>query len=258
MITKVELKKLIIDNGADLCGIATIDRFIDAPKGFHPCDILATCKSVVVFAKKFLKGTLYCKSTVPYTIVRNILSDKMDKMAVQICSVLEELGIVAIPTGTNGPTEFDISTGRYRNIISAKHCAVKAGLGSIGKNTLLITPEYGNMVWLSTILLDIELEADNMIEKPPCPDQCNLCIDVCPVKATGDPEMKQTDCWNYAFGGDNGGDFKIKVDYSVYSGKLSSSLFTRFFRIRSFSDNIPVSPYWTFAHSQNTSFKDSV
>lgn len=52
--------------------------------------------------------------------------------------------------------------------------------------------------------------------------------------------------------------FIYKVDYSVYSGKLSSSLFTRFFRIRSLSDNIPVSPYWTFDHSQNTSFKDSV
>lgn len=69
MITKTELKRLIIDKGADLCGIASIDRFADAPKGFHPCDVLAACKAVVVFAKKFLKGTLYCKTTVPYTIM---------------------------------------------------------------------------------------------------------------------------------------------------------------------------------------------
>lgn len=134
----------------------------------------------------------------------------MDKMAVQICTELENQGVVAIPTGTNGPTEFDEFTGRFRNIVSAKHCAVKAGLGRIGKNTLLITPKYGNMVWLSVILVDIDLEADNVMEGSPCPDGCNLCVDVCPINAVGNPELKQMDCWNYAFGGENGDNFKIK------------------------------------------------
>ncbi|MCX7747453.1 MAG: epoxyqueuosine reductase [Clostridia bacterium] len=149
-------------------------------------------------------------STIPYTIVRNILSDAMDKMAVKVCYELENHGMVAIPTGTNGPTEFDTLTGRFRNSVSAKHCAVKAGLGRIGKNTLLVTPEYGNMVWLSVILTDAELEADKVIEVSPCPEGCSLCIDICPAKALGHSEMNQINCWNYAFGGENGGDFKIK------------------------------------------------
>jgi len=210
MMTANDVKKIVMENGADLCGIASVERFEAAPKGFHPCDVLPSCKSVVVFAQKFLKGTLQCKSTIPYTIVRNILSDKMDKMAVQICTELENHGVTAIPTGTNGPTEFDVPTGRYRNIISAKHSAVQAGLGRIGKNTLLITPKYGNMVWLSVILVDIELEADNVLEGDPCPDNCSLCSDICPAKAVGNAELKQTDCWNYAFGGENGGEFKIR------------------------------------------------
>jgi epoxyqueuosine reductase len=112
----------------------------------------------------------------PIHYVRNILSDKMDKIAIQICYELENRGVVAIPTGTNGPTEFDTLTGRFRNIVSAKHCAVKAGLGRIGKNTLLSTPKFGNMVWLSVILVDIALEADNVIDGSPCPDGCNLCV----------------------------------------------------------------------------------
>lgn len=210
MITSSEIKKMIVEYGADLCGIASIKSFDEAPQGYHPCDVLPSCKSVIVFAKKFLKGTLQCKSTVPYTVVRNILSDKMDKMAVQICTELENQGVVAIPTGTNGPTEFDESTGRFRNIVSAKHCAVNAGLGRIGKNTLLATPKYGNMVWLSVILVDIVLEADNVMDGSPCPDGCNLCVDVCPVSAVGNPELKQLDCWHYAYGGENGGDLKIK------------------------------------------------
>ncbi|HYE81930.1 MAG TPA: epoxyqueuosine reductase [Clostridia bacterium] len=205
-----DIKKLIMDSGADLCGIASVESFSEAPEGYHPCDVLPSCKSVIVFAKKFLNGTLKCRSTTPYTIVRNILSDKMDKMAVAICTELESQGVAAVPTGTNGPTEYDKNTQRYRNIVSAKHCAVKAGLGAIGKNTLLVTPEFGNMVWLSVILVDIELEADSIIEGSPCPDGCSLCVDACPVKAVGNPELNQMDCWEYAFGRENGGDFKIK------------------------------------------------
>lgn len=210
MTSAKEIKQMIFNSGADLCGIASIDRFDEAPKGYHPRDVLPSCKSVIVFAKKFLNGTLKCKSTIPYTIIRNILSDKLDKMAVQLCYELEDMGITAIPTGTNGPTMYDEATGRFRNIVSAKHCAVKAGLGRIGKNTLLITPKYGNMVWLSVILTDIELEADSVIEGDPCIEGCMRCANVCPVHAVGEPEMKQLDCWNYAFGAENGGDFKIK------------------------------------------------
>lgn len=204
-----DVKERLFAFGADLCGIAGVDRFCDAPAGFHPTDVLPSCKSVIVFANRFLAGTLSCNTTVPYTIVRNILSDRMDQIAVQFCTELEKQGIIAVPTGTNGPTEFDKNTKRYRNIVSAKHAAVLAGLGVIGKNTLLITPEYGNMVWLSVILTELELAADPIHKNDFC-RSCNLCADICPIDAVGEPELKQTICWEYAFGGEDGGDWKIK------------------------------------------------
>jgi epoxyqueuosine reductase QueG len=198
--------------GADLVGIAAMDRLDGAPQGFHPRDVMPGCKSVVVFAKRFLRSTMDCNSTVPYTIVRNLLSSMMDEMAVRFCTEMEDMGIAAVPTGTIGPTLFDVRTGRFRNVVSAKHCAQAAGLGTIGKNTLLITPEFGNMVWLSVILTDAELEADEPLAQSLCPEKCTRCIDTCPIGALGQPEMRQTDCWKYAFGGENGGDFVIRCN----------------------------------------------
>lgn len=223
-----EVKERLYGLGADLCGIAGMDRFDGAPRGFHPKDVLPDCKSVIVFAKRFLAGTLSCSSTVPYTVVRNILSDKMDKIAVRFCMDMENLGIIAVPTGTIGPSEFDKSIKRFRNIVSAKHAAQAAGLGVIGKNTLLITPQFGNMIWLSVILTEIELKADKLIEKNFC-DDCNLCVKACPVQALGQPEMKQLACSEFAFGGENGGDWKIKChccrDVCPYCyGKLNMNL----------------------------------
>lgn len=212
MLTSYDIKQMAAKKGCDLCGIASIDRFGEAPQGFHPADVLPVCKSVIVVAVKFLAGTAKCRTTVPYYVVRNALSERLDRISVELCEELESKGAVAVPTGTIGPTEFDVKTGRYRNIVSAKHCAVAAGLGRIGRNTLLVTPQYGNMVWLSAILSDLILDPDPVLEGSPCPENCRLCADICPVHAIGEPELKQIDCSNYAFGGENGGEYKIKCN----------------------------------------------
>lgn len=155
-----QIKQRLMRMGADLVGIAGINRFDGAPEGFHPADAMPGCRSAIVFAKRFLRASLDCSTTVPYTIVRNLLSSKLDDMAVCFCTELEEAGIAAVPAGTIGSTLLDKRTERFRNIVSAKHCAQAAGLGTIGKNTLLITPQFGNMVWLNVILTDAALQAD--------------------------------------------------------------------------------------------------
>lgn len=118
---------------------------------------------------------------------------------------MEKEGILAVPTRTNG-SEYDEKSNRFRNIISAKHAAQAAGLGTIGRNTLLITPEYGSMVWLSVILTELEMEPDELKEAI-CND-CNLCVEVCPVNALENKEMNQNACWDYAFG-------EVKQDWRI-------------------------------------------
>ena len=209
-MTTKDAKNIVFGVGADLCGIANVDRFMDAPQGFHPQDVLPSARSVIVFAKEFLASTLQSHSTIPYTIVRNLLSSEMDYMSVAICTQLSKEGIIALPTGTIGPSEYDTRTGRHRNIISAKHSAVLAGLGRIGRNTLLITPEYGNMVWICAIVCDAQLESDPLLKPYPCPEGCRLCRDACPVGALESEEMDQMACWQHAFGKVGEGDWRIR------------------------------------------------
>ena len=96
-----EIKKIFFDLGADLCGIASVDRFADAPTGFHPRDVLPGCRSVISFACRFPAATLKCTSPHPYTLVRNVLTDKMNRIAVSACVELEKMGIAAVPVPTN-------------------------------------------------------------------------------------------------------------------------------------------------------------
>ena len=107
--------------------------------------------------------------------------------------------IVCIPIPTN-EAKWDKETGRSRSIIYQKHAAYAAGLGTIGRHSLLITPEFGSMVWLGTVLCEEEFEASEM--KEPLCNNCNLCVKICPVNALQKPEINQQSCWEFAFGDD--------------------------------------------------------
>ncbi|MDT8448260.1 MAG: tRNA epoxyqueuosine(34) reductase QueG [bacterium] len=63
-----------------------------------------------------------------------------------------------------------------------KILAQKAGLGFIGKNSLLIHPEWGSYVFLAEIVCNLELESSGPVDSAGCGD-CGLCLDFCPNSA---------------------------------------------------------------------------
>src|SRR5512136_3085039 len=122
MISSRTVKKMITQYGADICGIARVVRFVDAPKGFHPSDIYPDCRSVVVFAARFPTSTLQAKSNAPYTLVRNKMVEKVDLISSHVSGELEAEGIVAVPIPSADPYEYwDASRRHGRGILSLKH-----------------------------------------------------------------------------------------------------------------------------------------
>lgn len=63
-----------------------------------------------------------------------------------------------------------------------KTIAVRAGLGWIGKNCLLVTPEYGPALRLSSLLTDAPLVCGQPIVQSQC-GGCDLCVRHCPARA---------------------------------------------------------------------------
>jgi epoxyqueuosine reductase len=66
--------------------------------------------------------------------------------------------------------------------ILEKGYAQKAGLGWIGRNSLLLHPEFGSWTNLSELLINLELEPDPPFETDGC-GNCQLCVRACPTQA---------------------------------------------------------------------------
>jgi epoxyqueuosine reductase len=77
-------------------------------------------------------------------------------------------------------------TGPVQERVLAKH----AGLGWIGKNTLLLNQRMGSWLFLGTILTDLEFTptvASKDLLPPDLCGACRRCLDACPTEALVDP-----------------------------------------------------------------------
>ncbi|WP_026461636.1 tRNA epoxyqueuosine(34) reductase QueG [Adhaeribacter aquaticus] len=66
-----------------------------------------------------------------------------------------------------------------------KAWARKSGLGWVGKNSNLITPQVGSFYFIAELIIDLELEYDSPI-KDYC-GTCTKCLDACPTGAITEP-----------------------------------------------------------------------
>lgn len=71
--------------------------------------------------------------------------------------------------------------------VMERYWAAKAGLGFIGKNSLLILPKKGSYFFLGELIVNIELDYDTPITLS-C-GNCTRCIDACPTKAIIAPKV---------------------------------------------------------------------
>ncbi|MFW9904800.1 MAG: 4Fe-4S double cluster binding domain-containing protein [Candidatus Thorarchaeota archaeon] len=80
------------------------------------------------------------------------------------------------------PASLSIGPDKLFSNASHKAFARRAGLGWIGKNLLLITPEFGPRVRLGTVLTNIPLKSNKSAIELNC-GNCTKCIDACPIQA---------------------------------------------------------------------------
>ena len=189
------VRELVLDSGADLCGIASADSFKEAPAGFHPEDIWREAKSVAVFALRMPGNTEDAENPIPYTLLNGMMAEEADRVSLRVSRKLDRLGVKNVIIPSDDPYErWNPAEQRGEAILSMRHAGLLAGLGRIGKNGLLINDRLGSMMQLGAVLLAAEFTPDTAPAYDVCPEGCSICIDSCPVSALGGNSTVQKLC----------------------------------------------------------------
>jgi epoxyqueuosine reductase len=119
-----------------------------------------------------------------YTPHVDYLSGRMHRGLYAVAKLLRAEGYHTIPLPSQGtPTDARFQRG----ILSFKHAAEYAGLGRIGRSSLLVTEGFGPRVRLACLLTDAPLPSTRREVPNPCADCGGACIQRCPAGALADP-----------------------------------------------------------------------
>ncbi len=200
-----EIKNAAYRSGADICGIASVDRFAEAPAGFHPTDIFRDTKSVIVFARRFPKGSVLSGNLFSYSISDQLLTEQIRNITYNFSILIEDIGITAVPVYTEPYAFWDKETMTGKGDLSLKHAGYLAGLGVFGRNHLLYNYKYGTMFKLGAVLTNSYIEPDTIQTFSFCSDNCLLCEKKCPSGAISAGSVDQRKCRNHSEGFSNKG-----------------------------------------------------
>jgi epoxyqueuosine reductase len=206
-----EIKKLAIEAGFDACGIAKsapltkdslyLETWLAAryqagmqymenhfEKRIDPTKLVEGSKSVIVvllnyfpenypFENKKLKIARYALGTDYHFVMKDMLNSLLATINEQVCK-------------TEGRAFVDSAP------VMERAWAREAGLGWIGKNSLLLNKDLGSYFFIGELIVDIELACDQPIDDH-C-GTCRKCLDACPTRAIVSPKVvNSNNCLSY-------------------------------------------------------------
>ncbi len=180
------VKRRALELGADLAGIAsaaTLNAFPPDPRWPQTPDRISRyVKSAIVLVQRIPAGAFRAKTNVPVQYMDMLVLRKMDKIAYRLADELEKLGHPSFVTAAQ-ETDWSLKRASYGRL-STRHLGVEAGLGTLGLEVNILTPEFGPRVYLTGVLTELELEPNERITEQVCiGESCSRCLHSCPPNA---------------------------------------------------------------------------
>ncbi len=112
------------------------------------------------------------------------LYGRLNRAVHELAALFRREGYRSLPMPAAAPTDFRF----MRGLFSYKHAAVLAGMGTLGRHSLLITPEIGPRARLACVLTEAPVESTASNAGEDHCINCDACIRECPAGALQVPK----------------------------------------------------------------------
>ena len=196
-LTAAEIKAKARELGADLVGIAEGARLDTA----HITQLDGG--RVIVLAKRLNDGVARIRRWDDRHKYYNdeLALTHLEETSLELAYWLEDCGYPAVivpPTHVDPSQYHDRPAEHLAPMLFLPHAAVEAGLGTLGLNLQLLTPEYGPRVVLTAVLCSLDVECDRPMAHALClGPTCGRCLKTCPADAVREWERDWPACDRY-------------------------------------------------------------
>jgi len=210
-LTSQMVKNAAKELGADLCGVASMDRFEGAPKQQDPRYIFPDAEACIVLGFRLPRGLFRGIEEGTYFAAYasmgygglNLIYMPIVLRGLVCCIEDHEWEAVPIPNNYPGAT-ISFATQRHHPersrpvreglprpdvMMDYRIAAFCAGLGEFGYSKVFLNPEFGPCVRYVAILTDAPLEPDPLFEGKLC-DRCMQCARECSGQAISETETE--------------------------------------------------------------------
>ena len=195
-LTATQIKAKARSLGADLVGIAEGARIdsshITALDG----------ERVIVLAKRLNDGVARIRRWDDRHKYYNdeLALTHLEETSLELVYWLEDCGYPALvpPTHVDPARYAGKPNEHIDTMLSLPHAAVEAGLGTLGLNLQLLTPQYGPRVILTAVLCSVDVQCDRPMTEALClGPSCGRCLKTCPADAVREWERDWPACDRY-------------------------------------------------------------
>jgi epoxyqueuosine reductase len=176
--SRQKLKKFALEQGISLFGVADITNIRE--EFLLDKNLKRQFQNAISLGKRLMDSVLediLDRPTPLYFHHYRQVNFFLDRTALLLSSYIQELGFKALPI----PASQIVDWEKQRGHLSHKKVGYLAGLGWIGRNNLLVNPEFRARFRLVTVLTDMPLKADKPLDKD-C-GKCLKCLEPCPAQA---------------------------------------------------------------------------
>jgi ferredoxin len=194
-VERNELQTKARELGIDLVGVTTrqrLDRKLPVP--VRPSRMSEFLDTFLVFGKKLPRGVSGARSrTIHQQQNAGLIHRSLEEAVGELGYWLEGADYLAVTVPSlllDFKTSFpEDNTPAGQGSTFLRLAAVEAGLGTLGLNQMLLTPQFGPRVYLAGMMTDWKPEPDDLLDDPLkeelCPglQECGRCAAICPEQA---------------------------------------------------------------------------